>query len=126
MGSNGSQRAPSGLAASGRALWRAITGEFELESRELAILAAACRQADDVALLEDALKSDGLIVTGSQGQPRLSGVVSELRQGRLAVSKLLAELRLPDADGRVMTPAQTRAQKASQIRWGQERAKGAG
>lgn len=60
------------------------------------MLDLAARQADDIAALERLLAEQGPIVTGSTGQPRLSPVFTELRQSRLALGKLLAELRLPD------------------------------
>jgi len=115
-------KAPPKLGKAGRELWRAITLNWELDARELAQLAAICRQSDDVALLEQALASDGLIVIGSAGQPRMNGVVTELRQSRMAVSKMLCDLRLPAADGTpAMSAASLSAQKASNVRWDLDR-----
>lgn len=106
-------RAPSKLGPAGRALWRNVTADFDFGASELAVLAAACRQADDVALLEAAIVADGVTVTGSQGQPRLNAALTEVRQGRLALAKLLGALALPDEDDdRPMTASQRRAQKA--------------
>lgn len=110
-------KTPPKLGAAGRKLWQSITGKWELDPREHAILAAACKQADDVAALEAALKSDGLTVTGSTGQLRLNGVISELRQSRQAVAKLLVDLRLPSEDAPPMSAGQRRASKASLRRW---------
>jgi len=115
-------KAPPKLGKAGRDLWRSITSIWELDAKELTILAAICRQVDDVARLEDALATDGLIVTGAAGQPRLNAVVTELRQSRLAVSRMLTDLRLPSDDG---TPAMSRAslnaQNAANTRWDLDR-----
>jgi P27 family predicted phage terminase small subunit len=115
------ERAPSGLRPAGRALWRRIhTGlpaECELDDREVAILSAACRQADDVAALEAAIAEDGVVATGSRGQPRLNPLVTEARQGRLAVARLLGELDLSDPDAEPRTARSRRAKQAADARW---------
>lgn len=109
---------PANLGAAGRALWDSLTGEYEFTAPELAVLAAACRQADDVALVEGVIAEDGPVVPGSTGQPRLSAALAEARQGRLALGKLLAQLAVPDvADDRPMTDRQRKAQRAAQTRW---------
>lgn len=113
--------APKGLQAAGRALWGAIVGDlppnWELDERELAVLALACRQADDIARLEAVLERDGVVVPGSTGQPRLSAVLGELRQSRLACSKLLGDLNLPDEDGKSSSMSSQRAARAAHSRW---------
>ena len=65
---------------------------MEVDERELAILTLACRQADTVASLEAAVKRDGVMIPGAKGQRRLNATVTELRNGRLALTKLLGEL----------------------------------
>lgn len=117
-------RQPAGLGPAGKGLWRSLVDVYLLDPREVAQLSAACRQADDVALLEAELANDGVIVTGSKGQPRLSGVVAELRQGRLAVSRLLGDLALPDLDQKPMTARSARAKKAADFRWTRVRSLG--
>src|SRR4051794_5396169 len=95
-----SPKPPTGLQPPGRSLWRAMHAalpqDVEYDERELAILAQACRQADAVASLDAVLKRDGLTVVGSQGQPRLHPAVTELRQGRIALARLLGDVELPD------------------------------
>ena len=39
----------------------------------------------------------GVVASGSRGQPRLAQTVVELRQARLALSRLLGELSLPSS-----------------------------
>ncbi len=116
-------RAPAGLGRAGGALWRDLVGAFELDERECAVLAAACRQADDLVKLEEVLAEDGLVVAGSRGQPRLTTVVAELRQGRLALARLLGALALPDEVGaKPVTSRSARASRAANVRWGKVRA----
>jgi hypothetical protein len=114
---------PAGVGESGRALWRslhaALPNDVEFDEREIAILRLACRQVDDVAALEAVVERDGLVVDGAQGQPRLSQVVSELRQGRLAAMRLLGELHLPDVEQVPRSLRSQRAQRAADARWDQ-------
>jgi len=93
------------------------------------MLASACRHADMIARLEDLL-ADGLVSPGGAGQPRLSAAVTELRQSRLALSRLLADLSLPvddvGEDGAATpvtlpSPASRRASHAAKARHDRER-----
>jgi len=109
---------PRDLGAAGRDLWCRVHGAFELDPHELPGLLLAARQLDDVARLEQLLEVDGLVVTGSAGQPRLSAVVTELRQARLAAARLLDALALPvDGESGSSTPAVKRARRAAESRW---------
>jgi hypothetical protein len=114
-------RTPAGLGKSGKALWVALVGKYEFAPRELALVELSVRTADNIADLEAALAAGGMVVVGSKGQPRLNGVAQELRMARLALAKLLGDLRLPDEDEGVgeqpMTMRQRRAQHAAQTRW---------
>ncbi len=105
------------LGVAGKSVWRALVADYDFDSRELAILERACRQLDDVAMLERLLARDGPIVEGSMGQPRLSPIVGELRLGRLAAAKLLGDLVLPDEDAKPMTARSERARRAANSRW---------
>jgi P27 family predicted phage terminase small subunit len=91
-------RSPAGFGAAGRALWRKIHAElpegWALDEREAAILALACRQADDLAHLEQAVREDGAMVTGSTGQPVVHPAIREARAARQAIGRLLARLDL--------------------------------
>ncbi len=109
---------PRDLGAAGRDLWRRVMSSFELDDHEVPGLLLAARQLDDVARLEELLEADGLVITGSAGQPRLSQVVTELRQARLAAARLLDALALPvDVASGAVTPASKRARHAAQARW---------
>ena len=114
---------PKGLGAIGKRLWKVILDdvpeEAELDARELEILTTACRQADMIGQLETALKSDGVMVRGAQGQPRLNAVVTELRQSRIALARLLGELGFEDdVAGMAPTASARRASRAAHARWG--------
>ena len=107
---------PKGLGAAGKALWKAITTKWDLDSRELAILAHAARTADLIDQLEVLLAAEGLTVIGSSGQPRLSPVPTELRQQRATLEKLLNALSLPVAEGEAPRVSR-RSELAARRRW---------
>jgi hypothetical protein len=109
---------PTDLGKSGKSLWAAVTGSFVLEAHHEIALASACRHSDMVSRLEVLLK-DSLTVTGSAGQVRLSPAVAELRQHRLALSKLLIDLALPAETVAELAPsaASNKASKAASVRW---------
>ncbi len=88
--------APRGTRASGRALWTAVLGRFELEQHELALLGEAVRTVDLLDTLAAVVERDGAVLTGPDGLPRVHPAVVEARQGRLALTRVLAALRLPD------------------------------
>ncbi len=115
------QRQPPGLDKAGAALWRRLIGAYDLDQWEVPVLEAACRQADDVAALEAVIAAGGLVIAGSAGQPRLAQAVTEVRQGRLALVRLLDSLRWPADDEDVgrqgRNGRQVRAQRAAQSRW---------
>lgn len=108
---------PARLGPAGRALWGRLVSAYDFDARELAVVEAAARQADDVRALEDVLAADGPMTVGAQGQPRLSQVVGEVRQSRLALARLLGELALPDGDERPMTAKQLQMQRTARVRW---------
>lgn len=129
-------------------MWRRITSAFELDERELLVLAQAARQADDIAALQAALRKHGTTSTGVAGQLKVSPLVPELRQARQALAKLLDTLDLPpladagtagapppgsgqsSAGLRLVAPparsaASRKASKAARSRWAREQ-RGAG
>ncbi len=112
------RRPPRGLGPAGRDLWRRVLSSFDLDDHEVPGLLLAARQLDDVARLEQLLEADGLVVIGSAGQPRLSAVVTELRQARIAAARLVDALALPvDGESGSSTPAVKRARRAAESRW---------
>lgn len=117
--------APKSLNMAGRRLWRSTLADlddsWELTARELRYLELACGQADDVAELERLIDKEGMVTTGSTGQPVLNAAVSECRNGRLAIHRLLGAIELPVEDGaKAETVASSRARHAAQARWRKE------
>lgn len=117
-----SRAAPFGKA--GTELWEAIIGTFDLAAHETVLVRSACAHADMIARLE-ALLEDDLTTTGSTGQTRLNSAVGELRQCRLALSRLLTDLALPldevAESAPLLSPTQRRAQKAAKARHDRDR-----
>lgn len=94
---SGIPKAPSGLGASGRALWRAVLDDYELGAHELALLKSACATADAIDRLQTALDNDGVMSESSQGI-RVHPALPELRQQRLTFARLLTALRVPTGE----------------------------
>lgn len=93
-------RTPAGLQKSGKALWRKITAEFELEDSpdKAELLYQACRVADQIAELDDAAAEAPLMVKGSMGQPVISPFISEARAQRSLLAQLLARMNFADPE----------------------------
>src|SRR4051812_17599608 len=100
-------KTPSDLSARGRAFWRATVAAFELSDVELQLLTECCRLLDECEQLRRTVESDGTTVEGSAGQTRVHPALGELRQHRLALGRLFAQLSLPDEEGESLpTPVQ--------------------
>jgi hypothetical protein len=111
------------LGDAGQVLWDellvGLPDGWELDERELSVLRLAAEQADVNAQLQDQLDSEGLMSTGSKGQPVLHPGVAELRLGRLAIDRMLGKITLPAPEkaGAGQDSAGQRAQKAAEARW---------
>ncbi len=90
---------PIDLGNRGLRFWHETLERFELRPDEIAILAATCRQLDDVARLETALRDAPTLVRTRGGAEVPNPVFREVRGARLAASRLMAQLRLADAEG---------------------------
>ena len=93
--------APGGLLKAGRELWDEIVAVYSLRPDELRVLEAACAEVDLISKLDRELRkrSTELTVRGSQGQPVANPLIQEVRQHRMAMRSLLAQLSLPDMPG---------------------------
>lgn len=91
-------RRPSNLGPSGRRFWRETTQDYEFSPSELAILGQACRILDTIDRLDAALVDAPATVKGSMGQEREHPLLSEVRQQRLALTRVLAALAIPSED----------------------------
>ncbi|MER6402992.1 hypothetical protein ABT269_05550 [Streptomyces viridosporus] len=107
------------LGARGYELWRAVLEDHELRTDELRVLEDACREADLIERLEEGMRGAPLVVNGSQGQPVANPIVQELRQHRALVSRLLAALKLSDAEQQERDAGRRsqQARKAAMTRW---------
>lgn len=92
----GPPRPPAGLLAAGRSLWLEVLEEFDASPAERRILEEACRTADECARMSKAVKSAGLTVEGSAGQPRPNPLFEEARKHRAALAALLKALEETD------------------------------
>lgn len=93
-------RCPAGLQNPGKALWRKVTGEFELENDpdKAELLFQACKVVDQIAELDEAAAEAPLLVKGSMGQPVISPFIAEARVQRALLGQLLARLNFEAAD----------------------------
>jgi hypothetical protein len=97
---------------------------FELSDVELELLKECARLLDECESLRVSIDVEGTTVLGSTGQVRVHPALGELRQHRLALGKLLAQLSLPDAAGEALaSPLQARAKRAADTRWAAQREK---
>jgi len=120
-------RPPKGLGPAGRKLWKSICRDYELRPDELTVLESACREADLIQRLEEALKDAPLVVKGSMGQEVASPLVTEIRLHRSTQASLLKQLKIPDLEEEDEEPIVIRrrpmsrsdaARKAANARWG--------
>jgi len=115
---------PRGLGRSGTRLWEEITGAvapgWELDGRDVALLARACRLADVEADLRADVERDGRVVSGSTGQPVVHPALKEARQTATAIAAIVAkvEIREPRArTGHLDKAARDQLGDARRKRW---------
>lgn len=111
-------KAPRGLGAGARKVWRSITDQFDLNPAELRVLEDACREVDLIDLMEERLASQQLIVAGSMGQDVANPLLQEVRQHRAVLTRLFAAMKLPavdDAGG--AAAASSSARELANRRW---------
>lgn len=103
------QRAPSGLGAGGRTLWRRITSAHELDAAQEVQLVEACRAKDRLDRLDELLRGDvdtwaRLTVDVSSGgdvyELRITQALAQANTTANVMKQLLAALRLPDEQGK--------------------------
>ena len=113
---------PSGLVARGRgrrfwrAAWDRLDDRLVYDEAEVELLTEVCRVLDLVDELEDRLRADGPLASGSKGQPVPHPSVAMLTAQRSLLAKLLA---MVDFGGEAVlkSPRQIQAAKAAQSRW---------
>jgi hypothetical protein len=86
---------PAGLKKAGKQLWRTITAAYDLRGDEAALLTSACKTADEIDALEDALREAAPTVPSyPSGSLKANPLLNQLRLLRLAQQKLLEGLDL--------------------------------
>jgi hypothetical protein len=84
---------PRRTGPSGRALWKAVVDDYELERHELELLKQAVRCADDLDRLAEIVDREGVVV--GEGSRRVHPALVESRQMRVTMARVLGALRLP-------------------------------
>ena len=103
------QAAPRNLGARGRKLWREIAADHTLDAQQKIMLEEACRTADRLERLDEALRGDESVwlrllpsvdddddTEVARFDLVITGPLSEARQQQNILKQLLASLRLPD------------------------------
>jgi hypothetical protein len=88
-----------------------------LNERGTAQLDLAARQADDLVRLAVVIAEERATAGRSTGQRVVHRAISEARQARLAISRLLGALALGEAEGDPGTAACRRGRRAARARW---------
>lgn len=85
---------PADLAVRGRgrALWKSITEQLELEPHETSLVHAAARVLDRLDELDALITAQGMLLPDGRVHP----AVVEARLQGVAYSRLIASLRLPE------------------------------
>ena len=83
------------------------------DERECALLALAVRQADDIDRLEADIAEHGVRVEGRGGQRSLNQSLAEARQARIALSRILNAIDIPES----VLPSVLHGQRAAHARW---------
>jgi hypothetical protein len=128
---------PRDLGAAGKSLWRRLTAEFTFHAAEIEILRQLATTADQIAAMETEMSTMGVIVAGSENQPRLNPILPGLVSHKKLFDQLVTALALPignETAGRrrsaaarqaAGTPRIKLAPKVAAIRSKQERDRGA-
>ena len=102
-------KAPAGLGAGGRWLWRQITDEHDLDAAQIVQLTEACRAKDRLDKLDDVLRGDAdtwMDLVQARGgdeqilEVRVTGPLMKANETANLMKMLLASLRLPDESGK--------------------------
>ena len=108
---------PDVLRDRGAGFWRELNGRLRLDEKQLSILFEACRSLDTIEGLAAAVESDGLMITGSQGQQVLHPAVTEIRQQQVTFARLVAQMNLPEDEKARDLFRFRRAQAGASARW---------
>lgn len=115
-------KAPAGLDAAGRRLWRTVLAEvdgagMELRADELRVLEDACRAADTADRCAAGLVGEPLTVPGARGQLVAHPLIGEELRARSLTARLLGQLGLGRPVAAPETPRTRSARRAAMARW---------
>lgn len=121
-------RAPRGLGAAGKRLFRELTDGTVYDPHEREIVRKACVTADELARIEAGLAEQPLMVAGSTGALRANPLLAEQRQYVALLAALIRQLAPPAEQGedapladRSARPRMSRTESgraAARARWG--------
>jgi hypothetical protein len=85
---------PNGLGSPGRALWKSIVSEFDIDNEpaKQRILFDACKTADVIDRLDKETAREPLTVKGSMGQKTIHPCLAQAQTARGLLAMLLARL----------------------------------
>jgi hypothetical protein len=109
-----SEHYPPGLQAGGKQLWDKIN-EYDLDPAEEALLLQAARVMDNLDRLAADINGMGMVVAGSERQPRPNPLLIEQREQAKLLDALLRSIALPvggEAYGTRRSGDQKKAAKA--------------
>ena len=93
---------PNGLGTEGRKLWREIVGTFDVieEPHKRRILFDACKTADLIDRLDEAMNGQPLTAKGSMGQLVIHPLIAQSQAARTQLAQLLSRLNFapPEED----------------------------
>jgi hypothetical protein len=119
-----SQPAPKDLKQTGVALWRKITREFGFNSVELELLHRLCVTIDEIAAMRADLSEMGMVVAGSERQPRANPLIDKLVAHRKLADQLSTALALPIEGEAAGQRRSVKSKMAADARWRQARSRG--
>jgi len=98
----------------GRRLWRQVLAGLELDSHELGLLTETCRTLDLLDTLAELAGEHGLLTPDG----RMAPYVVEGRLQRIALSRLVASLRLPESLSEPIVPSRPQRRGAARGPYG--------
>jgi hypothetical protein len=111
----------TGLQAPGKALWRDVVDEFELNPAETALLYQLALTLDELAQMKADLAEMGTVVMGSRNQPRVNPLIAAIATHRKLADGLVVALGLPLPGEVVGRRRSAQAKQAVDSRWRQQR-----
>ena len=98
-----SQRTPTGLGVGGRALWKAVTDDHNLDAPQRVTLEEACRAKDRLDKLDEILRGDvetwATLVHNTRTEDyelKIDAALTQANATANLMKQLIAALRLPD------------------------------